>query len=1086
LREVGATAEFFPAATPGKVAVGGNVTTTFTGTAISLACGRTYEVTGAYQLGAAARAAGTATTAFSTLPCASISPASITLKQFLGSAIAPVVFTTANFNGTPSFRITPSLPTGLSFNTATGAISGTPTVAKTDTRHTITAIGAVSGTATVTLNLTVAPALTDLEVLRYIASHPDLIDAFGTNIAKGRQHYLDWGFNEGRKITFEPLSYTASHGDLIGAFGTDETKAATHYIQWGFKEKRQISFNSLRYIASHPDLIEVFGADADKGVRHYINWGFKEGRKVTFDPLRYTASHPDLISAFAGDETKTTTHYIQAGYREKRQTTFSDLDALQFIASYADLITSLGSDVVAGIKNYVEKGYQAGRRILFDALTYIASHGDLIAAFGADAIAGVKHYINWGYKEGRKVVFDSLGYLAAHSDLRSAFGSDAAAATRHYINWGFKEGRTFLWTVSATAGVGGQVSAARSYVKTGDRVTITLTPQTGYAIDSATGCSGTLSGSTFTTGAISGTCEISAAFKPSSNLVISEVSNCRFPNLACWFEIYNRGAATVNLSNYQIRSTRVPRNDGTLDVGEFSLPSVTLNPGGYVIVSGNTGGISQRGVEKLLISSGALVPFWTQTNGFIEILASNVTIDFVLVGGTHTSRSVGQWSGAAIASSAINSESGYGKSVVRLFPQTSEIGTNSAAEWTNVEWMTPGGRNDVPASATDADNDGIPDTAEVSGGTFAGIGLHSLGARLNQRDIFIEVDFMDSTDAGVIPKREALQKVIDSFAAKNFKVHFDAGTTFSQVVSLSDFNLGQNRARVPYEKCVTFNSTTCVSNISFRRSIYDWKEEFMELRRLPVFHYMLFGSSQKNTGESGSSGFAEIFGNDLLITLGGYGLQDSVGRLRNILINWQAGTVMHELGHNLGLNHGGNDGTNDKPNYWSVMNYMYQLTGLDPDAKSGSAYLRWRYSKGDQTPSRCDLIAGPCGDPNQFVISFSDGISKDLDESVLLEKDNIGRGANAGAFADWNMDGMLSEASQSRDLNGDDQTSVLKDYNDWANLVLAFSKRFNGQAGSTADRISATTLPVDARLDPLSNDRQEAISCDPRGGRSLQ
>jgi len=937
--------------------------------------------------------------------------------------------------------------------------------------------------------LTVAPLLTDLDVLRYVASQPDLIDIFGTDVAKARQHYLDWGFNEGRKITFEPLYYTASHPDLIEAFGLDETKSVTHYIRWGYKERRQTTFTeltSLRYIASHPDLIEALGADAGKGVRHYIQWGYKEGRPITFDPLRYTASHFDLIDAFGVDERKATTHYIQWGYKEKRQVTFRPIDALNYIASSFDLIAAFGADVAAGTRHYVQWGFKEGRKIVFDALAYIASHFDLISAFGADAVAGATHYINTGFKEGRRVTFDALGYLAAHFDLRAAFGTDTTAATQHYINWGFKEGRAFLWTVSATAGVGGQVSAAKSYAKTGERVAITLTPQTGYAIDSVSGCSGALSGSTYMTGPISGTCEINASFKPSSNLVISEISNCIYTNLACWFEIHNRGVATVNLSNYQIRSTRVPRNGGTMDVGEFSLPSVTLEPGGYVIVSGNTEGISQRGVEKLLISSGALVPFWTRTNGFIEILASNVTIDFVLVGGTHTSRSAGQWSGAAIASSAINTESGYGKSVVRLFPQTAEIGTNSAAEWTNVEWMTPGGRNDVPASATDADNDGIPDTAEVSGGTFAGIGLHSLGARLNQRDIFIEVDFMDSTDAGVIPKREALQKVVDSFSAKNFKVHFDAGTTFSQAILSSDFNLGQTRARVPYEKCVTFDSKTCTSNISSRRSIYDWKDEFMELRRLPIFHYMLFGSSQKNTGEGDSSGLAELSGNDLLITLGGYGLKDIAGRSRNVLINWQAGTVMHELGHNLGLEHGGNEATNEKPNYWSVMNYLYALNGLDPDARSGSAYLRWRNDKGDKTPSSCDLIAGPCGDPNQFVISFSDGISKDLDESGLLEKDNIGRGANSGAYADWNMDGSLTEAPQSRDLNGDDKTTVLKDYNDWANLVLAFSKRLQGQSGPSKDQIDAVALPIDARLDPLTNDRQEAISCDPRGGRSLQ
>jgi serine protease len=297
--------------------------------------------------------------------------------------------------------------------------------------------------------------LSDIDSLRYIASHPDLIAAFGADPAKGRSHYEAWGIKEGRKITFEPLNYTASNPDLIGAFGIDETKAATHYIQWGFKEKRQTTFKPLNYIASHPDLISAFGADAAKGARHFIQSGFAEKRQVTFDPFRYMASHPDLIQAFSGDETKAATHYIQAGFRERRQTTFSDVDALQYVASFADLITSIGSNVQAAIFHYVTTGYNAGRRIFFDALSYIASFGDLIAAFGTNSMLGVQHYINWGYAEGRRVVFDALGYLAKHSDLRAAFGTDLAAATRHYINWGFSEKRTYDFSVSGNVRVVG-------------------------------------------------------------------------------------------------------------------------------------------------------------------------------------------------------------------------------------------------------------------------------------------------------------------------------------------------------------------------------------------------------------------------------------------------------------------------------------------------------------------------------------------------------------------------------------------------------------------------------------------------------
>ena len=41
---------------------------------------------------------------------------------------------------------------------------------------------------------------------------------------------------------------------------------------------------------------------------------------------------------------------------------------------------------------------------------------------------------------------------------------------------------------------------------------------------------------------------------------------------------------------------------------------------------------------------------------------------------------------------------------------------------------------------------------------------------------------------------------------------------------------------------------------------------------------------------------------------------------------FQARSLMHELGHTLGLVHGGNQSLNDlnyKPNYLSVMNYLY-------------------------------------------------------------------------------------------------------------------------------------------------------------------
>jgi hypothetical protein len=552
------------------------------------------------------------------------------------------------------------------------------------------------------------------------------------------------------------------------------------------------------------------------------------------------------------------------------------------------------------------------------------------------------------------------------------------------------------------------------------------------------------------------------------DLVISEVSNCFFSNVTCWFEIYNPTATAIDLSAYRVRSSSVPVSGGSVGVSEFSLPAVRVASDDYVIVSGNVRGEVQRGQENLLVRTSDSVPFWQSTNGFVEITKGGTTVDYIVLGGTYAPTTPAAWTGGSLNGLAPGSSTGYGRSVVRPYPRTTDTDTNSASDWIAVDWVTPAGRNDVPANTSDTDNDGIPDSAEVLGGTYAGIDLYSMGARTSQPDILIEVDYMDSVDPGVIPRREALQKVVDAFAEKKIRVHFDVGGKFSSTFAPQDFNLGQSTALVPFEKCVAFSSSVCTSNVSNRRTLFDWKHEFMAVNRRSVFHYLLFGSTQLASGaEQGSSGIAELNGNDLIITLGGGYFKGSEGIELNRAINLQASTVMHELGHNLGLSHGGNEDRNYKPNYWSVMNYLYQLRGLDPDPQSITAYQRWRLDKGDKLPRECSLVASPCGSPKDFVISFSDGSSKNLDEAQLAEVENIGRGIKNGAYADWNMDDKLTSTLQSLDLDGDGARTVMKDFDDWGNLNLAFSRRSSGNAG-----VGSVSLK---RLDPLSDDRQPYV-----------
>lgn len=75
-----------------------------------------------------------------------------------------------------------------------------------------------------------------------------------------------------------------------------------------------------------------------------------------------------------------------------------------------------------------------------------------------------------------------------------------------------------LFTVTATAGSGGSISAAQT-VADGDTTTFTITPNAGYHIATVSGCGGSLSGTTYTTGAITSNCTVNATFALSNENV---------------------------------------------------------------------------------------------------------------------------------------------------------------------------------------------------------------------------------------------------------------------------------------------------------------------------------------------------------------------------------------------------------------------------------------------------------------------------------------------------------------------------------------------------------------------------------------
>lgn len=183
------------------------------------------------------------------------------------------------------------------------------------------------------------------------------------------------------------------------------------------------------------------------------------------------------------------------------------------------------------------------------------------------------------------------------------------------------------------------------------------------------------------------------------------------------------------------------------------------------------------------------------------------------------------------------------------------------------------------------------------------------------------------------------------------------------------------------------------------------------------WHYCVFGHQYqgKNYMPSGSSGLAELSGDDFVVTLGSF--EGGIGT------PWQrAATFAHELGHNLGLKHSGsmdNDVVGDyAPALPSIMSYFFQLSGVRANLE-------------------CRGLTSPTA--NLFKnLDYSNGIGCTINELALNELTGMGM-----TKVDWNCDGQFNgifarDLSNSRTTNGwcmsNGPLQILSDYNEWANI----------------------------------------------------
>jgi len=353
--------------------------------------------------------------------------------------------------------------------------------------------------------------------------------------------------------------------------------------------------------------------------------------------------------------------------------------------------------------------------------------------------------------------------------------------------------------------------------------------------------------------------------------------------------------------------------------------------------------------------------------------------------------------------------------------------------------------------------------------------------------IFLHYDYMVRESSGPIeldttknfgPDPDAMRMVVEAFRRRGITLVIDPQHT-----------------AIPYSTWISFipGSRRCALGNGFEAlavNFWELKEKYFRPKGNQAWHYAIFGQKGCILGAVG--GAAEQPGYNFMVTQVRPTLQCFNARGVDPCKFRQAGTFMHELGHNLGLNHGGDEEENYKPNYVSVMNYLFQ---------GGIAYT----APGDTHQFTPWWVTPPVEDRDRVAgvrLDYSSGTLPALDELHINEQLGLGGSAGntdlttsvvstavcgdytqykyirvAAGPLDWNQNGII-ESDVAIDVNWQWTTYFyertawpfvcpqfnagpdghpLRDFDDWAHI-----QRFL----RTPDYVAGTLRPTRIAVDP--------------------
>ncbi|MEZ4701661.1 MAG: NosD domain-containing protein [Rhodothermales bacterium] len=369
----------------------------------------------------------------------------------------------------------------------------------------------------------------------------------------------------------------------------------------------------------------------------------------------------------------------------------------------------------------------------------------------------------------------------------------------------------------------------------------------------------------------------------------------------------------------------------------------------------------------------------------------------------------------------------------------------------------------------DSDGDGLCDTWEIDGIDYDGDGTPDLAfaaphaADPMQKDIFIEIDWMNATDGAPHshePQQAGLDLVAAAFARApvtnpngktGIRLHLIKDEAIAEITPLAMFGEGFEAPPAgafddikygkPVNPCGSGAADGKLGTAAERAG--DGCRAALGARRLAM-RYALFAHDHAH--QPGSSGIAELPGNDFMVTLGSWGTAGllaaggftagATAQLPRARALVEAGTLMHEFGHTLNLKHGGSDHGNCKPNYVSVMNYTLQFPDMVPRRPLNYSTARLA----DLNENELDENSGLGGDASQHFVYNKSTTAGAASASVGVWAAHI-------PFVDWNGDSVvMKDRRVAVDLNYIPAAgctpaaafTTLQSHDDWANLAYDF------------------------------------------------